>query len=944
MSIDKYKFVSPGVFIKEIDKSRLPASAQQMGPVIIGRTEKGPAFRPTMVQSYDEFTKIFGEPTAGGAGGDVWREGNLSSPTYAPFAAKAYLKNNGPVTIVRLLGVKDSDAAGTTAADGAAGWTVPSLDDVHTGGAYGLFMVNSASAGEALTGTLAAVWYCQNGNIALSGNTRGDVTVATASNGALIDSAAKQEFKAVIRNAADTATKTYAFNFDPNSDKYIRRVFNTNPIKTNATTTTSDSRESYWLGETYERSVQDKCSGTDQHGIILGLKGGTNQGGDFLGIDARPAESGYFIAQNFEHAAGVGYIAKNQPGLFKVVALDTNGEWNQRNIKISIRDLKAPVDKDVKPYGTFTLEVRKIDDTDSKKNVFEVFKGMDLNPNSPNYFAKVIGDRYIEWDSTERRYKEKNDYPNNSQFIRVEAHENVKNGLVDKESLPFGVRGPLRFNSFLISGSANSANLVTTDSFVVASGISNMHTNAGASSVHIGAEGADMIMEFPSIALREKSDAPESYADHKKAYFGVDLRQNGSSTRFDKSNLDMTRAKPGDVGSFTTSDPTDYMWTFTLDDLKLLENNNDKHAEYSAGSCADSTSITSMSGGYQAVLDGGFTKFTTVLHGGFDGLDITEADPFRNTLLDGKTVLDSYAYASVRRALDVISEPEEMEFNLACMPGITDESLTQKLADICEERGDALAILDPKGGYEPIHEGAPGAYPSNGSVASTVSNMKSRDLDSSYACLYYPWVQIKDTTSGQLIWAPPSVAALGTMGSSEDRSELWFAPAGFNRGGLSEGSAGVTVISAREKLSSDQRDDLYESRINPIASFPSEGIVIFGQKTAQIQSSSLNRINVRRLLIHLKKEISKISNKILFDQNVQATWNRFLGQVNPLLASVQARFGLEDYKVILDESTTTPDLVDRNIMYAKILLKPAKAIEFIALDFTVMKSGASFDD
>ena len=325
-------------------------------------------------------------------------------------------------------------------------------------------------------------------------------------------------------------------------------------------------------------------------------------------------------------------------------------------------------------------------------------------------------------------------------------------------------------------------------------------------------------------------------------------------------------------------------------------------------------------------------------------MDVTEADPFRNTLLAGKSRKTNYAFASIHRALDVIAEPDEMEFNLAVMPGITNESLTQRLSDVCEDRGDALAIIDPKGGYEPIHEGVPGTYPKVGSVADTVSNMKARDLDSSYACLYYPWVQVKDSTVGQLVWVPPSVAAIGTMGSSTDRSELWFAPAGFNRGGLSEGSAGLTVISAREKLSSDQRDDLYENRVNPIASFPSEGLVIFGQKTTQIKSSALDRINVRRLMIHLKKEISRISNRILFDANVEATWLRFLGQVTPLLSSVKARFGLEDYKVVLDETTTTPDLQDRNIMYAKILLKPAKAIEFIALDFTIMRSGASFDD
>jgi len=147
-----------------------------------------------------------------------------------------------------------------------------------------------------------------------------------------------------------------------------------------------------------------------------------------------------------------------------------------------------------------------------------------------------------------------------------------------------------------------------------------------------------------------------------------------------------------------------------------------------------------------------------------------------------------------------------------------------------------------------------------------------------------------------------------------------------------------------EKLTSKQRDSLYEVNINPIASFPAEGIVIFGQKTLQATASALDRINVRRLLIFLKKRISRIASTILFDPNVQVTWNRFLSQVEPLLRSVKSRFGLSEYRVILDTTTTTPDMVDRNIMYAKVFLKPTRAIEFIALDFIITRTGASFND
>ena len=203
---------------------------------------------------------------------------------------------------------------------------------------------------------------------------------------------------------------------------------------------------------------------------------------------------------------------------------------------------------------------------------------------------------------------------------------------------------------------------------------------------------------------------------------------------------------------------------------------------------------------------------------------------------------------------------------------------------------------------------------------------------------------MRDNAADAMLYVPPSVVALGTFSSSQRKSAVWFAPAGFTRGGLSEGSAGLPVVGVRQRLTSADRDKLYDANINPIASFPAEGIVIFGQKTLQVTPSALDRVNVRRLLIHVKKEVSRIASRMLFEQNVQATWDRFKGQVVPFLEGVKTGLGLTDFKVVLDESTTTPDLIDRNILYAKIFLKPARAIEFIALDFIITRSGASFDD
>ena len=335
------------------------------------------------------------------------------------------------------------------------------------------------------------------------------------------------------------------------------------------------------------------------------------------------------------------------------------------------------------------------------------------------------------------------------------------------------------------------------------------------------------------------------------------------------------------------------------------------------------------------------------LVGGFDGVNVTEADPFNMRVVDSTaTTANNYAYASIDRALELIKDPESLEMNLAVMPGISNESLTTKLIQTCESRADALAIIDLPDVYKPPFQKSCDNFQERlgTTPAKAAKALKARQLNSSYGATYYPWVKVRDSIYTRDVWVPPSVVALGVMAYTEERNEVWFAPAGFNRGGLNEGNAGLAVLQVTEQLLSKHRDTLYEANINPIASFVTEGLVVFGQKTLQSTQSALDRINVRRLLIFVKKEVSRIANGLLFDQNLPATWNRFRSQVVPMLESVKTRLGLSDFRVILDETTTTPDLVDRNIMYAKIFLKPARAIEFIAVDFVITNTGASFDD
>jgi len=335
------------------------------------------------------------------------------------------------------------------------------------------------------------------------------------------------------------------------------------------------------------------------------------------------------------------------------------------------------------------------------------------------------------------------------------------------------------------------------------------------------------------------------------------------------------------------------------------------------------------------------------MYGGFDGLDITELDPFRNSQWDGASPTDdtSYTFNTIRRSIDSLADPEVVEMNLATIPGLKQPGLTSQLINVCEDRADALAVIDVQGGYKARAEGTTSARNNTASELATVINdLRTRAINSSYACTFYPWLRCRDTINGAMVWLPPSVAALGTFSSSQKKTQVWFAPAGFNRGGLTEGAAGIPVTDVSHQLRRKDRDDLYAANINPIAKFPAEGIVIFGQKTLQVTPSALDRINVRRLMIFVKKRISQVAANLLFDPNVKTTWNRFISSVEPILADIKTNFGLSDYKLILDDTTTTPDLVDRNIMYARIYLKPTRAIEYIAIDFNITRTGASFDD
>ena len=281
-------------------------------------------------------------------------------------------------------------------------------------------------------------------------------------------------------------------------------------------------------------------------------------------------------------------------------------------------------------------------------------------------------------------------------------------------------------------------------------------------------------------------------------------------------------------------------------------------------------------------------------------------------------------YTGYKKAIDILSNQDEYDINMLALPGVIKSihsSITNAAIDMVEERGDCFYVMDL-------------------SIATSTINQTVQDadgLDTNYAAVYYPWVKVLDSAQNKPILVPPSVIVPGAIAASDAIAAEWFAPAGLNRGILGN------VLEAKIRLNQAERDTLYDAKINPIATFPQTGVCIWGQKTLQERSTALNRINVRRLLIALKKFIASSSRYLVFEQNTIATRNRFLNIVNPYLESVQQRQGLFAFRVQMDEGNNTPEVIDRNQLVGAIFLQPTKTAEFIILDFNVLPTGATFD-
>ena len=774
------RIVSPGVFTREKDLSFLPQGIGEIGGALIGQTIKGPAFVPTRVESFNEFQQKFG---------------GLTEDSYLPYTAQSYLQDAPNATIVRVLG--------------ASGYTAQTIA-----------LVVSGAAGQKVAAVLHPT------TATFGGDYVGSSISAVAASG--LNSASL--FLLNLTGSSVTNTSVSA-SLNPSSENYFTKVYGYAPKSSKAAYT-------YMNFSTFQ-SASFAASNSSSITIVTASVDLTNE--------YSYASTPYILSQK------VGGVATN---LFRVHTL-SHGNATNYEFKIGIRDIKAASEVPGSEYGTFTLQVRRVDtakipnsifgtnvqDADTRPNIVEEFTGLNLDPNSPNYIARVIGDRYVEVDANGKLEFE-GDYPNNSAHIRVEMEADVKNGAIDSSLVPFGFSA--------LTNPLNSSYTLPDPSYVVSQSLGGVVNT--------------------------------------KVFLGYNY--DFSST----DNLNFLLP----LGSTTA-----------------------------VGTAFDLATCQSGSGTVSLTSDIDYKKFIVPFQGGFDGWEPNRIILVGDSITAGNTQgLDcSSATATgtiaLRKAINAISNPDEFDINMVVLPGILHSqhsSVTTFAKDMCEDRQDCFFVMDTAR-YQDSNTTAVNALTS---------------FDSNYVATYHPWVKILDTDKNKPVWVPPSVVLPGVIAFNDQVAAEWFAPAGLNRGGLTD------VIEVKSRLTHAERDTLYEGRVNPIATFPGQGATVFGQKTLQARPSALDRINVRRLLIAVKKYIASSTRYLVFEQNTAATRNRFLSIANPYLESIQQRNGLYAFRVVMDETNNTPDVIDRNVLVGEIFLQPTKTAEFIVLDFNILPTGATF--
>ena len=697
----------------------------------------------------------------------------------------------------------------------------------------------------------------------------------------------------------------YEFSIDPSSTKYITNVFGDDPTAGNPDDyVTGTKKEAAYLYKVFEDAIAAVFA--DKNNYVISGSGLPNSDSGFLGepmefkdaysLNLTAGDSAYSLTNAStpwvfsQKMASFDNLSATKFSLFRLHTLN-DGTYTNTSYKIEISNVKLSGTVSGTDWGTFTLTVRKYSDTDRKPVILESFPNLTLDPDSSNYIARRIGDRYDYIDFS-GKILEFGTYSNNSRHIRVEMASN-----------PWPVTAvPYGFEAYATPFNSSIGHWTPPMKYTKAS-LYGLSVGKYPSGVAFGDRPTGADAELSS--LYPTGSAGVGAADDNKQYF----------------------APLPDFGAYSS---IGLNVVFALDNVY-----NDWGV--STGSFLAASLSGSIPAEYDAVNETTYVKmrkFVFGFQGGFDGQSPAIPVNVGADIIPGNTqglnCTNSTAAGSIayKQCIGALGNADEFDINMIVTPGIVHQHhpyVTNMVVDMCETRGDCFYIMDLY-----VDNG----NPSSGQIDEVVGYAGA--YDTNYAAVYYPWVKILDTNTNKIVSVPPSVVLPAVYAQNDRASAEWFAPAGLNRGGI------VQAVQVTDRTTHTERDTLYEGKVNPIAAFPGTGIAVWGQKTLQDAASALDRVNVRRLLINLKKFVASISKYLVFEQNTAATRNRFLSIVNPYLESVQQRSGLYAFFVKMDDENNTPDIIDRNMLYGQIYLKPTKTAEFIVIDFNILPTGASF--
>jgi hypothetical protein len=994
-------FRSPGFFDREFDQSQPRATGPTGVPAgVIGTSQKGPAFVPVTVSNFGDFVNTFGNldpkrfgPYAVneflkhrnsltflrvlGAGttattSDIAKQLVTGQAKNAGFvvtgstATASDLRHNGSVQFI--------SARHSLQANEAFGMPMFTENDSYTGSTVnlvrGMVLLASGARMMILDGNEAA------SSAAFLGQGPDDFANVNGGYVKLVLSSTNGSSFGVSDGLP--GLQIYTASFDPTSPNYFGKLLNTDPDKF------ATAQHLLYADFAVDNEIATAISAS----VMSGSATTSNVSGDttmafrnvFGHFDSRYTvpRTPTFISQPY---------GTTEYDLFRFEARD-DGEYANKLYKISISNLKVSSDQ-LNPYGTFTVLVRDWNDSDTNQNVIEQFPNCSLNPDADNYVAKIIGDRrvYYNFDSeadSERRLVVSGKYANQSQYIRITVDQAVERKQVPASALPFGFRGVelLKTNDNLRDTA------VTSNGRLAGVGVGVMSQSlvppipfrfkvtrgAVATSGFVGAPGQTEIVNgnyFWGVKFeRNNTDALNTNVNSEKSklvesytkFLGIkklDTRITGTGAdTFNNNKFTLARVA---LGNQSVNDLTGTIETH-MKDAAYIRNGKPDPATYTISDGVLSNRLTlaslvALTSSVQFNRFSTFAKFTTFLYGGFDGLNTL--DPAARRMNDRSVSFDSggaaestfvspglaqnqagvgsqnstvFAYKS---AVDIMTNPMTVNLNVLTIPGIREPYITDYAAKKTRDYGLAIYLMDIPA-YDDsslrLYDDSTGRP----DVKNTASSFDGRALDNNYVASYFPDVFVDDSVNKRRVKVPASIAALAALGLNDRVAYPWFAPAGFNRAALD------FVTNVMVRLNGGDRDTLSDVRINPIASFPREGFVIFGQRTLQQAHSALDRVNVRRLLLEVKRLVIDVAMRMTFENNTPSVREKFVKDATTLLGLIQTQQGINTFSVIMNETNNTQADVENNRVNGRIVIVPTRTFEYIAIDFIITNAGVQF--